>query len=285
MRGRLFITISDTNEVRQYAVRPAVAKLVIFLLSGHTLLFVVGLAALAWLASEIDALRFAKQMVYREYRLEADAKSRFHDDAKSEMEHIEETLRKKREELGIINEVTKPAPDKPVGGKGAAFHDSALFRQFLPVGSPTPGITITSAFGLRRHPILNQMLPHNGVDFNVPERTPVQVTADGVVERAKEEGDGYGLAVVIRHPYNFFTLYGHLSSVNVKPGQIVRKGELIAHSGNTGLSSGPHVHYEVLYDRAPIDPAPFVQSVADPSRLFHRSRRVPWASLVAYRQQ
>ncbi len=290
MRGRLFITISDTTQVHhQIAVRPSVGKLLIFLLSGHTLLFILGFAALAWLGWEIDALRFTKQMLYKEYRMEADAKSRFHNDAKNEMERIEETLRKKREELGIINEVTKSVPDKPDkpevhDKKKASLNNSSLFHHFLPVGSPTPGVVIASAFGMRFHPVQHRMAPHNGVDFEVPERTPVYATADGMVESAQDSGDGYGTAVIIRHPYNFFTLYAHLSKAHVRPGQIVRKGELIARSGNTGLSTGPHVHYEVLYDREPLDPAPFVQSETDPSSLFRRNRRIPWASLVAYRQ-
>jgi murein DD-endopeptidase MepM/ murein hydrolase activator NlpD len=84
--------------------------------------------------------------------------------------------------------------------------------------------------------------------------------------------------------YNFRSFYAHLSQVSVVSGQVLRKGDAIAMSGNSGLSTGPHLHYEVHYEDRPLDPAPFVQTAAEPSRLFQKTRSVPWASLVAYQQ-
>lgn len=285
MRGRLFITISDTREARQYAVNRVAGRLLVFLLSGHTLLFVLGFAGLAWLVWEIDGLRYARDVVVREYRMATDEKARLEYKARDELKVIEESIRKKREELGIINEVGKSTPEKAPSQdkKHISWGTSTKpFGQFIPVGAPMPETPTASGFGHRLHPVLGKMQAHNGVDYNVPPGTPVQVTAAGVVESAQDSRDGYGLMVVVRHPYNFRSLYAHLSRARVAPGQIVRKGDTIAESGNSGLSTGPHLHYEVHYDRRPLDPAPFVQTEAEPSRLFQRTRSVPWASLVAY---
>lgn len=290
MRGRLFITISDTCEVRQYAVNRVAGKVLVFLLSGHTLLFVLGFIGLGWLVWEIDGLRYTRDMLVREYRLATDKNARQEYKARDELKSIEDAINKKREELDIINEVGKTAPDK--GAPPAKKHlswatpssSAKTFGQFIPVGAPMEDATLSSGFGMRLHPILKRLQAHNGVDYDVPTGTPVYVTAAGVVESAQNSRDGYGLMVVVRHPYNFRSFYAHLSQVSVVSGQVLRKGDAIAMSGNSGLSTGPHLHYEVHYDGRPLDPAPFVQTAAEPSRLFQKTRSVPWASLVAYQQ-
>jgi murein DD-endopeptidase MepM/ murein hydrolase activator NlpD len=289
MRGRLFITISDTCEVRQYAVNRVAGKVLIFLLQGHTLLFVLGFIGLGWLAWEIDALRYTRDVLVREYRMATDKNARQEYKARDELKSIEESINKKREELDIINEVGKATPDKaPPPAKNhlswASPASLKTFGQFIPVGAPMEDASMSSGFGLRLHPILKRLLPHNGVDYDVASGTPVYVTAAGVVESAQNSRDGYGLMVIVRHPYNFRSFYAHLSHASVVPGQIVRKGDLIAESGNSGLSTGPHLHYEVHYDDRALDPAPFVQTAGEPSQLFQKTRSVPWASLVAYQQ-
>lgn len=113
--------------------------------------------------------------------------------------------------------------------------------------------TITSGFGGRYHPILKTIRMHTGVDLSAPKGTPVYATADGVVSREKG-GSGYGIVVILNHGYSYQTLYAHLSKKVVKPGQKVKRGELIGYVGNTGLSFGTHLHYEVIKNGVKVNP-------------------------------
>lgn len=116
----------------------------------------------------------------------------------------------------------------------------------MPAILPVRG-TLTSGFGMRRHPILRIYRAHNGVDFSVPTGTPVYATGDGIIEHAGMVS-GFGMMVRIRHPRaERVTLYAHLSrpADGIRPGVRVERGQVIAYSGNTGLSTAPHLHYEV----------------------------------------
>lgn len=111
-----------------------------------------------------------------------------------------------------------------------------------------------SGYGYRIHPIYQTRIFHDGMDFTCDIGTPVYATADGVVKNARWER-GYGYIVTLDHGYGYETRYAHLKSFNVKRGQKVVRGETIALSGNSGRSTGPHVHYEVLQRGRPVNPA------------------------------
>lgn len=115
---------------------------------------------------------------------------------------------------------------------------------------------IVSGFGSRYHPILHCRRMHTGVDLSARKGTPIYATADGTVQNAgRTKGlSGYGIVVEINHGYGFRTLYGHMNDVSVRPGQTVKRGELIGHVGSTGLSSGPHCHYEVIQNGQKVNP-------------------------------
>jgi murein DD-endopeptidase MepM/ murein hydrolase activator NlpD len=95
------------------------------------------------------------------------------------------------------------------------------------------------------HPVLGTSRPHNGQDFEVPYGTEVVATGDGTVIESGFNSGGFGNMIVIDHGYGLQTVYGHLSNIKVVKGQNVKRGELIGISGNTGLTSGPHLHYQV----------------------------------------
>ena len=105
-------------------------------------------------------------------------------------------------------------------------------------------IKLSSGFGYRFHSILKIYRPHYGLDFSAPIGTPIYATADGKVVTAGLNS-GFGLYVVIYHGFGYETLYGHMNKINVQQGQQVKRGHIIGFVGNTGLSSGPHLHYEV----------------------------------------
>ncbi|MFN3939420.1 MAG: M23 family metallopeptidase, partial [Chitinophagales bacterium] len=116
---------------------------------------------------------------------------------------------------------------------------------------------ISSGFGYRIHPIYKVLRLHEGVDFTAPRGTEIYATADGVVEFASASATGYGNELVINHGFGYKTRYAHLSGFKVSKGQKVKRGELVGYVGNTGLSTSPHLHYEVEKDGIKLDPINF----------------------------
>lgn len=140
---------------------------------------------------------------------------------------------------------------------GDAFADAqgASLRRLL-LRTPLLHRRLTSGFGLRLHPLLGYTRMHQGVDFGAPTGTAVMAAADGVVEAARWAG-GYGRWVRLRHAGGYETAYAHLSAwaPGLGPGVAVHQGEVIGWTGESGLATGPHLHFEVWKDGQPIDPA------------------------------
>jgi hypothetical protein len=113
---------------------------------------------------------------------------------------------------------------------------------------------IASGFGYRIHPIYKTTKLHSGIDFTAPTRTPVYATGNGSISFAKYEGRGYGNHIIINHGFGYKSLYGHLSSIEVFERQKVKRGELIGYVGNTGTSTAPHLHYEVIKGERKVNP-------------------------------
>jgi murein DD-endopeptidase MepM/ murein hydrolase activator NlpD len=111
-----------------------------------------------------------------------------------------------------------------------------------------------SGFGWRMHPIHKIMKFHAGMDFTAKTGTPIHATGDGVVVYAEYGTNGYGMHVIVDHGFDYQTLYAHLSKLEVRKGQRVKRGDVVGLVGNTGLSVGPHLHYEVHKGGQPMDP-------------------------------
>ncbi len=118
-------------------------------------------------------------------------------------------------------------------------------------------IRFGSPFGYRMHPILHRIMMHTGIDLTAHTGTPVYATGDGIVVRADAAARGYGNHIRISHGFGYMTMYAHLSKILVKPGQKVKRGELIGLVGSTGRSTGPHLHYEVRINGKPVNPVNF----------------------------
>lgn len=116
---------------------------------------------------------------------------------------------------------------------------------------------ISSGFGLRWHPIKEKLSNHSGIDFPLPKFTAVFATADGVVDKILWQPEGLGLAIYIKHRSGYSTVYGHLENHHVFLGQEIIRGDEIGMSGNSGLSTAPHLHYSVLDKGVPVNPVDF----------------------------
>ena len=126
-----------------------------------------------------------------------------------------------------------------------------------PLAMPTEGWLSSRYANRRLHPISNKYLPHHGIDVAAKTGTPITATGAGKVLRVVR-ASGYGLMVEIDHGDGIVTRYGHCSKVLVKAGAQVVRGEVIALVGNSGLSTGPHLHYEILYRGQAVDPLTFI---------------------------
>jgi murein DD-endopeptidase MepM/ murein hydrolase activator NlpD len=115
-------------------------------------------------------------------------------------------------------------------------------------------LALASGYGLRIHPIYKVKKMHTGIDFAASIGTPIYATADGIVEEVSVKFSGYGKMVLIDHGFGYKTRYAHMHDFTVRNGQNVKRGELIGYVGNTGLSTAPHLHYEVLLNNVHINP-------------------------------
>ncbi len=123
---------------------------------------------------------------------------------------------------------------------------------------------LASGFGMRMHPIYKVRKMHTGTDFSLPTGTPVYATGDGEVIATFTKFNGYGKYIKLQHGYGYQTLYAHLSQFLVRPGQKVKRGQVIGYSGNTGGSTAPHLHYEVIENGKKVNPVNyFYQDVTD----------------------
>ena len=133
------------------------------------------------------------------------------------------------------------------------FEMLASIPAILPVSLNNKTTRFSSSFGYRIHPIYKTVKLHAGMDFSGAVGTPIYATGNGKVVYA-EIRQGYGKCVLIDHGFNYETLYAHMSNYNVKAGQKVKRGDIIGYMGNTGMSTGPHIHYEVKKNGHPVDP-------------------------------
>ena len=125
---------------------------------------------------------------------------------------------------------------------------------------------MSSGYGIRTHPILKIPLMHPGQDFSAKTGTEIYSTGNGVVKLVKRSNRGYGNHVIIDHGYGYETLYAHMSKFNVRKGQKVGRGEVIGFVGNTGRSTAPHLHYEVMKSGKKINPINYYYNDLTPSQ-------------------
>ncbi len=139
------------------------------------------------------------------------------------------------------------------GGKPQFFRPNGEGARKGLMRTPVDGAHLTSGFGMRFHPLLEYTRMHQGVDFGAPMGSPVMAAANGTISFAGSHG-GHGNYIMVKHNAELATGYAHLSRFAVRPGQQVSQGQVIGYVGSTGLSTGPHLHYEVWLRGAPVNP-------------------------------
>ena len=140
---------------------------------------------------------------------------------------------------------------------------------------------LTASYGMRIHPFFKTLQAHQGVDYTIPEGSRVFATADGVVREVSTRSSTRGKTIVIDHGNGYETSYSHLSKIDVRKGQSVRRGDIIALSGDTGLSLAPHLHYEVRKDGMRVDPIHYFFMELTPSQ-YQRLMRLAQSGMQSF---
>ncbi len=291
MRDKLTIIISDVNGSKHYTVSQIIKKILLYVVLVIVLLFVVGVVWIKFLLGEVDNINKRKAVYEKRSKellvqnreffnklkvLESDIKIK-----QEKLDEINDKISDLEESMGLKNDINNTIDTRIDTLKLTSLQRAIFFRN-IPNGSPVPYKGITSKFGWRKNPILKRREFHPGLDLRAKAREKIVAPADGIVEFAGySKKSGYGNLIIIDHNYGFKTMYGHLSKIAVKLGDYVKKGTVIGYVGSTGLSTGHHLHYGVMYIQRILNPIYFVKwNNKNFDYIFKKERRVKWQSLI-----
>ncbi len=289
LNNRLVITVSDVNSTKSYNIHQLFRKIIFIVIIATVLIIAGSFWFISFLSSEISEFKAKKEkeiaiLTEKEKKLQAQnlfysmqIKGKVQDieELSSKLDSIEEIVGLKRdsnEQIAITKAtLTKITPAQKM-----------YMLSTIPNGTPLQEISVSANFGYRIHPVTNEKKFHRGIDLRAHVKTPVYATADGVVRyvQSRDTGD-FGRVVIIAHNFGFETVYAHLKATNVKLGDVIKKNQVIGMTGNSGRSTGPHLHYEVRYASMVLDPKDFIDwDLKKYDSIFSKQRRVRWEYLV-----
>lgn len=298
MRNHFTITISDVHGARSYSFKQFFKRFLWVLVLLLLTVWAGGATTIWWLSKEAlqieaqhreavsayeDVLK-EKKKDYLHLASEKGLLERELTDKAKQVEFLDETLQGLEELIGTANGFEEP--ELLIEDRVKLAQMSALGKRLMleatPNGRPVQNfVGVSSSYGWRVHPVSGDRRFHSGIDYRGERGAPVIATADGVIEYAGyHKASGFGNYVIVTHSNGFKTHYGHLSRLDVKIGDFVRKGQVIAGIGSTGVSSGNHLHYEISFVQRKLDPGPFVEwDLQNYDDVFDKVKGVPWGSL------
>ncbi|ELF2319784.1 M23 family metallopeptidase [Campylobacter lari] len=284
MKDKFTLTITDVNGSRHFLLSQIIKKVIIYFTTFVFVVIVLGALYINYLADKRSELLKEQEILSSKntklfsqnesMQKSLEEKTALYDELQTQLADIEDNLGLKQDESLDIPERLE---------KVKLTNDQAyLFLTQIPNGHVIEDNGITGNFGWRHHPILNKKEFHPGIDLRAALNTPIYAPANGVVEYAAYSNNGYGYSVILIHNFGFKTVYAHMMRKDVvKAGQFVKKGDLLGYTGNTGLSTGPHLHYEVRFINKLLDPKIFIDlNRKNYEQIFEKERRVPWQSLI-----
>jgi len=315
MKNRLIITISDIHGSKQYSVHQIIKMVILFSILIFILIGIATYMYIELLNGKLSGLRlqtveYKKELVMLENI--TNSYSQKNNELILQQDELNIMIRGTKEKLYSVNEQLLEVEDmigygpdlnasfqarleeersKAIEGakeelKEAVKEDQlstiqkTLLFNAIPNGKPLAYKRISSKFGYRIHPTKKTTSFHPAVDLPAKKGTPIYAPASGVVVYAKRKGD-YGNFMLLAHSFGFKTAYAHLSRFAVKSGDYVSKGDLIAYVGNTGRSTGAHLHYEVRYLDKWLDPKPFMSlDLDDINDISVKITKVNWQSIL-----
>ena len=291
MDNHFTITINDDNGVRQFNLHQIIKKAALYVIAFLGFIALVAIGTILYLNSSVDSIEDKRKEVQSAF-LQLKEKNKELDDTmkrtqlalidkKKELSEVSDSLSEIETMIGMTPVAEMSLQERVSATKLNSEHMATLM-QFIPSGSPVEYKGITSKFGYRIHPTLNRRELHRGLDMKAKMNTPVYATADGIVEWAGfHKRSGFGKLIILQHNYGFRAYFGHLNKIVIKSGKFVKKGDLIAYTGNSGMSSGPHLHYEIRFIQRAVNPYEFVKwSVTNYKDIFEKEKKIPWQSLI-----
>jgi len=278
MDHKINITIEDAKGVKEFSFHKRVKHFALYTVLAVIAAFIIGIYVVFELTKELGNIEAKKRLLEAQnFSLEQTIKSKEH-----ELTQLDERLVSIEELIGMDSNETLPFNER-VDVAQLTSRERSLIFEIIPNGSPIEYHGITSKFGYRKHPLTGKREKHNGSDMRAKLFTEVYATANGVVEYAGyHRRSGYGRLIIIDNSYGFKTYFAHLGKIKVKHGQVVQKGDLIALTGNTGRSNGPHLHYEIRFMQQALNPFWFIKwTMGNYEQIFVKERHVPWEPLLA----
>lgn len=287
MRNKILITITTLKGSKHYTITQLIKRFIFTLIGAIIVFVVISAVSLKYLNSKVEkqSKRIEKLLITKEDLEKRNA------ELKNKIKSKEKTLKEINDKISDIENIINFTPPKEDIASSKKLDlakldliDKKSVLQFIPNGYPVEYKGITSPFGWRMHPILHKKEFHPGVDLKAKYGTKVYAPADGIVEFANyHKSSGYGNLLIIDHNFGFKTVYGHLSKILVKRGDFVKKGDLIALTGSSGLSNGPHLHYEIRYLNIVLNPKFFMKwGLKNYNTIFFKEKKVKWQQIVRF---
>lgn len=291
MNDHFTITINDDHGVRQFNLHQIVKKGIWYIALFIGFIGLIAVGTILYLNNSVDQIEVKRENTQLAY----DSLKRKNFELDQSMRDTQMALLVKKKELNEVSDslseietligmapVEEMSLQERVSATKLNSEHMATLLQFIPSGSPIEYKGVTSKYGYRIHPTLNRKELHRGLDMKAKMKTPVYATADGIVEYAGfHKRSGFGRLVILQHNYGFRTYFGHLNKIVIKSGRFVKKGDLIAYTGNSGMSSGPHLHYEIRFIQRAVNPFYFVKwNVQNYKDIFEKEKKIPWQSLI-----
>lgn len=278
MDHHINITVEDAKGVKEFTFHKRVKHFALYSAVSVIVLLIVAAVVVFQLTKELGNIEAKKNMLEAQNTLlESTILTK-----ERELTHLDERLVQIEELIGMESEEGVPLSERVDVAHLTSKQRSYIF-EIIPNGSPIEYHGITSRFGYRKHPITGRREHHKGSDMKAKIFTEVYATANGVVEYAGyHRKSGFGRLVILNNSYGFRTYFAHLGKIKVKHGQVVQKGDLIALTGNSGRSNGPHLHYEIRFMHRAVNPFWFIKwTMNNYEEIFKKEKQVPWEPLLA----
>jgi len=293
MKDKFLITISDVNGTKQYTISQFIKVIAWWIVIVLVITFSIGSMVVYSMHKNVEELKKEKVELKKE---KLELKKQIDQKAQT-LQAVSEQLSEAKKLIGLENDMIKESIKsqniedentsqeiteiKKSDELTLSVHEFKLLSRLIPNGKPLKYKRISTRYGFRVHPLTKRKQFHPANDLTADVGTPIYAPADGVVVYAGKKRF-YGGFLLIRHGLGFSTAYGHLHRVGVKSGEYVKKGQLVALSGNTGRSTGPHLHYELRYLSKWLDPEPFMKewSFETYKDVIRKNKQVKWKELV-----
>lgn len=277
MDHNITITVEDVKGVKEFTFHKRVKHFALYTVAAVILLLIGSAYTVFYLSKALGSIEAKKRILEAQnVVLEKTIQNK-----ELELVQLDERLESIEELIGMDVRDDAPLVER-VDVAQLTSKERSLIFDIIPNGSPIEYRGITSEFGYRTHPILRKREFHNGSDMKAKLFTEVYATANGVVEYAGyHRKSGYGRLIIIDNSYGFKTYFAHLGKINVKHGQVIRKGDPIGLTGNSGRSNGPHLHYEIRFMQRALNPFWFIKwTMGNYEEIFNKEKHVPWKPLL-----